>query len=99
MTLRKAKAELRELRNMKAVFEAKNNPDVHSLDLGTCWMCWVDLTGEWLDKWRYEPFSEVALHKEICPLCGYNHWKGRIWYPFRYKKNYIGNPSERDGIR
>lgn len=61
--------------------------------------CWIDLTFEMLEKWRIEPYSEMKEHEKFCPLCGYPHWKGRIWYPFRFIRGYIGNPSSRYGIK
>lgn len=65
---------------------------------GTCWQCFMGLTGEGLDEWRGE-YSIREDHPEECPLCGYNHWKGRIWFPFKYLNNLsqnIENPSRRD---
>lgn len=96
--LREAKLKNRELRRMKNVYHARKNPDKYSIELGVCWMCWLDLTSEMLEKWRIEPFSEMRSHEKVCPLCGYPHWKGRIWYPFRYIRGYIGNPSSRYGM-
>lgn len=97
--LKAAKDKLRPYRKMTTVLDAKKNPDKYSMDMGTCWMCWVEITGEWLESYRYEPFSQNKHHEEVCPLCGYSHWKGRIWFPFRFKRHYIGNPSARDGIK
>lgn len=84
---------------MKRIFDAKNNPDQFDTEMGVCWMCWMDLTGESLIEWRKEPYSSVTLHEKECPLCGYDHWKGRVWYPFRYLRGYIGNPSSRYGMK
>ena len=97
--LRQAKQGNREKRILKRVFEAKENLDKFPIDFETCWMCWMDLTGEDLEKWRRLPYSKVGLHEEVCPLCAYPNWKGRIWYPFRFIRGYIGNPSARDGIK
>lgn len=97
--LKQAKQANREMRVMKHVHNARSNSDKYSIDLGVCWMCWMDLTGEPLEKWRREPFSFTKSHDKICPLCGYMHWKGRIWFPFRFIRGYIGNPSSRYGIK
>ena len=97
-TLKKAKQDNRELRNMRGVHKARITPDKYSIELGVCWMCWMDLTSEILEKWRKLPYSEVKEHEDICPLCGYSRWKGRVWYPFRFLRGYIGNPSSRRGI-
>lgn len=68
-----------------------------SLDFGVCWQCFIRITGQGLSNWRKEPYSEMREHREICPLCGYDHWRGRIWYPKRYIMAVeIGNPSRRD---
>jgi len=95
-TLRRAKKEKRALRNFKRVRDAKINPDKYPIEMGVCWMCWDDLTGQDIQKWRKLPFSTVETHDETCPLCGYSRWKGRVWYPFKFLRNYIGNPSSRD---
>lgn len=59
-------------------------PDKYSPEQGTCWLCFVRLTGEYnLERWRIEPFFERKTHPSICPVCGYNRWKGGIWYPFK----------------
>lgn len=97
--LKKAKQKNRQYRKMKYVMKAKNDPDSFDTELGVCWMCWMDITGQELIKWRNYPYSEVKLHEEVCPLCGYDHWKGRIWFPFRYLRGYIGNPSSRNGMK
>jgi len=97
--LKEAKQANRGKRVMRKVFDARRYPDRESIDLGVCWMCWMDLTEEPLEKWRREPYSFVIPHDQVCPLCGYMHWKGRIWYPFRFIRGYIGNPSSRHGIR
>jgi len=98
--LREAKQAQRDKRKMINLVKAREDPDNYSVELGTCWMCWLDLTGEeTLEKWRMEPFSEVKLHEKVCPLCGYPHWKGRVWYPFRYLRGYLGNPSSRYGMK
>ena len=66
-------------------------------DFGCCWVCWIRITGEGLNEWRYPPFSEMKPHPEVCPLCGQEKWRGRIWYPKRYLVYAeIGNPSRRD---
>lgn len=67
------------------------------VDYGCCWICWIRITGEGLNDWRVEPFSEMKEHPDICPLCEQEHWRGRIWYPKRYLMySEIGNPSRRD---
>lgn len=96
---RSAKRQNRRLRDLKKLALLKRNPDKLPIDIGTCWMCWIDLTGEGLNDWRKEPYSEMKGHDPECPLCGYHHWKGRIWYPLKYKQNWIGNPSSRYGIK
>ncbi len=96
--LREAKKDLRELRNFSSLNKAKKDPYIFPLDLGVCWMCWIDLTNKYLTEWRVEPYSSTKEHDLICPLCGYSRWKGRIWYPFRLLRGYIGNPSSRFGI-
>lgn len=69
-----------------------------SPDFGVCWQCWIRITGQGLEDWRREPFSQANEHEERCPLCGYEHWKGRIWFPKQYlMATEIGNPSRRDG--
>jgi len=93
--LQKAKKDNSILRKWKNIWIAKKFPDKFPTDLGVCWMCWIDLTGEMLQEWRTLPFSEVEFHDATCPLCGYSSWKGRIWYPFRFIRGYIGNPSSR----
>jgi len=66
-------------------------------DFGVCWRCWIRITGQGLNNWRKEPFSITRPHEEVCPLCTYDRWKGRIWYPKRYIMAIeIGNPSRRD---
>lgn len=97
--LKTAKDKNRFSRIMKRVWEAKTFPDRFDTDFPTCWMCWNDLSGKWLEDWRKEPFSEMKEHEEKCPLCGYPHWKGRVWYPFRFLRNYSGNPSRRNGFK
>ena len=65
-------------------------------EFGTCWQCWMDLTGKGLDDWR-EKYSEAKDHPKECSLCGYDHWKGRVWYPFKFLRNEgVSNPSRRD---
>ena len=96
--LEEAKNKNRRLRNMVRVYKVKRNSDGVATSLGTCWMCWLDITKEGLGKYRTEPFSLMTNHKEICPLCGYKRWRGRIWYPFRFVRGYIGNPSSRYGF-
>lgn len=93
--LREIMRKNRSKRRMQRVWEAKRNPDKFETDYETCWMCWCDLSGKGLVEWRKEPFSELKDHSPICPLCFYPHWKGRVWYPFRYLRDYIGNPSSR----
>jgi replicative DNA helicase Mcm len=66
-----------------------------------CWSsnCWVRITGEGLNSWRKEPFSENRTHTSICPLCIQEKWSGRVWYPKRFViYTEIGNPSRRDNI-
>jgi hypothetical protein len=70
-----------------------------SVDFGVCWMCWIRITGEGLNKWRREPYSENRAHQSNCPLCTQDKWSGRVWYPKRYLMyTEIGNPSRRDNI-
>jgi hypothetical protein len=83
------------LRNLEKV----GGLDGMSLDFGVCWMCWVRITGEGLNDWRKEPFSENRNHNSICPLCIQEKWSGRVWYPKRFVMyTEIGNPSRRDNI-
>jgi len=71
--------------------------DGMSMDFGVCWQCWIRITGQGINNWRKEPFSENRQHEETCPLCGYEHWQGRVWYPKRFIiACEIGNPSRRD---
>lgn len=66
-------------------------------DLGVCWICWVLITNQGLKEWRKPPFSEIKRHPSVCPLCNYDRWSGRIWYPKRYVLlTQVGNPSRRD---
>lgn len=67
-------------------------------NFGVCWKCWIRITGEaQLEDWRKEPYSTMKEHIDICPLCGYDHWRGRVWFPKRYLMAIeIGNPSRRD---
>lgn len=67
-------------------------------DQATCWLCWVRLTGEGLEGWKKEPYySAYYKHTNECQVCGYNHWEGGAWFPFRYIKRYgkrlLRNPS------
>lgn len=97
--LKEAKKKNRWMRKMINVRKAKRNPDLYSIDFGVCWQCWLDLSGKMLDGWRREPYSEMKTHSKVCPLCGYDHWVGRVWFPFRFLRGYIGNPSSRYGIK
>jgi hypothetical protein len=64
-------------------------------DMEVCWGCFMDITKADIDEWR-AIYSEDKVHPATCPLCGYDHWKGRVWYPFKFLKDVkIGNPSER----
>lgn len=66
-------------------------------EYGTCWGCFMSITKQDIDNWR-EDYSEKKEHPNTCPLCGYEHWKGRVWYPFKFIRDMeIGNPSRRDG--
>lgn len=84
----------------KKILESTLYPERFKIDQGTCWLCWMRLTGQELASWRREPYYERGMkHKEECPVCGYNHWIGAVWYPFRYLqekgKIILGNPSFR----
>lgn len=93
--LEKAMKRNKPFRKMKRVKDAIKNPDKWPIDYGTCWQCWRDISGKWLSEWRKEPYSEMKKHDEVCPLCFYSHWKGRVWYPFRYLRGFKFNPSKR----
>lgn len=94
-TLEEVKEKYRIQRYNTKLKRAKENPESFPIDLGVCWMCWEDLTGRPLGRYRRTPYSEVKEHPEVCPLCNYSHWKGRVWYPFKFLRGYIGNPSSR----
>lgn len=97
--LKEYKEKNRPRRKMKRIHDAKTEPDQFDTNMGVCWMCWMDITQKGLEEWRREPYSVAdTLHDRICPLCGYSSWKGRVWYPFRFLRGYIGNPSARNGI-
>lgn len=96
--LKEHKNGLRCYRNMRIVNQAREDNTAFDIDQESCWMCWMDLTGNMLENWRKEPYSEVKTHSKKCPICGYPHWKGRVWYAFRFLRGYIGNPSSRHGI-
>ena len=98
-TLLEAKEKNRIYRKMKRIWDAKNEPDQFETDMGVCWMCWMDLTGNDLPEWRKEPYSIIITHSSECPLCGYPTWKGRVWFPFRLLRGYVGNPSSRHGMK
>ena len=98
-TLLKIKSRNRELRILGRVNRFKANSDKLSISQGTCWMCWMDLTNKPLNEFRMNPFSDNNLKHDLkCPICGYPSWKGRIWYPFRYLRGWVGNPSSRFGM-
>lgn len=81
-------------RDTETVNKAGRSIHKYSDDYGTCWMCWIQLTDEELIM---DPsYSDNEKHMSLCPLCGYEHWIGRRWFPFRYLKwGVIGNPSSR----
>jgi hypothetical protein len=83
------------LRNLEKV----GGLDGMNPDFGVCWMCWIRITGEGLNTWRREPYSEHKTHSSICPLCLQEQWSGRVWYPKRFLiYTEIGNPSRRDNV-
>jgi len=66
-------------------------------DLGVCWMCWLEITKLPFEPFRDSEFCSDEKHDEECPLCGYTHWSGKVWYPFKYLwVKEIGNPSKKD---
>ena len=93
-TVRKKKLrDLLKSLNVKEGSLLKNAPLPE--DFGTCWACFMDITKCQLDEYR-EKYSAKIEHEESCPLCGYDHWKGRVWYPFKLIRDMeIGNPSTR----
>jgi len=83
-------------RNVEEVEKAKLNLQSYPDNFPTCWMCWMTLTGQGLSEWRAEPYSDNEHHVSICPLCGYDGWIGRRWFPFLFlRRQEIGNPSSR----
>lgn len=84
------------------ILESTLFPEKYSIDQGACWLCWMRLTGKDLLNWRKEPYYATKLqHEKECPVCGYKHWLGATWYPFRYlqrkKTAFSNNPSFRRG--
>ena len=69
---------------------------INKLDckLPLCWKCWISITGENLLDYK-DSYSDNVLHPTRCPLCFYNGWKGRRWYPKQYLNSAMGNPSSR----
>jgi len=66
-------------------------------DMGVCWMCWIELTNEDLNDWR-DKYAKIEYDDKVktCPLCGYDQWRGAIWYPQKYLMDTEENPSYRN---
>lgn len=84
----------------KKVLASVLYPERYSTEQGTCWLCWTRLTHESLAKWRKSPYyCHEQTTPQICPVCGYDHWIGSVWYPFKYLRDtgkiLMGNPSFR----
>jgi len=84
------------------VRESTLYPGKYNVDQGTCWLCWMRLTGQELKGWRKPPYFISRLrHGSECPVCGYTHWIGATWFPFIYLqeqgKFFLSNPSFRRG--
>lgn len=94
------KYRLQKYCDAKKILDSSLYPERFTIDEGTCWLCWMRLTGQELRGWRKKPFYELELtHGKKCPACGYTHWTGATWFPFKYLeekgKILVGNPSFR----